>query len=200
MKHKIKALTLSVLFLLFIITGCNQQFKAEIENGKQAMINNNYDVAVEAFSNAVAEDPDNYEAHSLLDEAKQKQAIQIMEVRKAELTQEIKEYVVKTMTIHDKFVDVFTIPKKTQNDASEMNNLLIEADFTPPKSIYEIHQLYIQFLKHHVKSADLYVLGDIKQSITEMETASDYFSEYKHMFNYFLGENGIQKSDVGWAF
>lgn len=193
-----------VIFVIFtFIIGCsNQEYTIEVEKGKEAVLNKKFDIAVEAFSKALSIKPNSTEAESLLASAiEQKKYFE-----KEKLIMEIRSYVKKTMDIHTEFIELMG-KAQTTKDVDRLHELLVKADFTPPKNVYEFHKSYVKFLEKMTKSAQLYVSGkenrnpeNIQRATTELEDASEYFSDYKHNFNYFLQDKEISKSEVGWDF
>lgn len=188
--------TITIILLIVNLFGCgkdNQRFKDEIKIGENAMLNNNYELAFQSFSNALIIKPNDLDATLLLDNAKSKLKEKIMDFM--ELKQKLTQYVLKINELQDLFVQTFNSKQK----ANDLYLLTLEADFSPPQQIYEIHKLYINFLKEWTRSADLYDQGNVEEATEVMGNTDGIFSDFNNKFGYFLEENNIDFIEIGYS-
>jgi hypothetical protein len=201
LKRNIVLIALVVIAVL-AFGACSNVFNNEMEKGKVALNNKEYDLAILSFTNALKEKPDNKE---VLDLILQAHDMKIAALR-GPVVIDLKNYVAKVMDIHTRFLEQFSTTK-TMEDVDLLYKIKTEADFTPPKFLYDVHRIYVAWINKMFTSSELYVKGNrnqnaqqISQALIELEEASSHFSEYRDKFNYLIQDLKIEKAEIDWFF
>lgn len=208
-----------VIFTLLIFTGCTSKFDEHLSNGKDAMIQENYEVAIEEFKAAINEQPTNEEAISLLKQAESRLEEILIEYGKVEnQSKRIMEFQNYAKIISDIYFNFFDEYSAIGSDNIEKHQDLITEALTnlptPPNELFEQHQSFKEFFYirrdslFKIVESEIFAEKQLFDRANEMlaeageliEKSNDLLDQYFYEINKYLNDYEIDPIVVGWPF
>ncbi|WP_404429599.1 hypothetical protein [Sutcliffiella horikoshii] len=209
-----------LLVITFILVGCNSEYNNHISLGKQAMLEENYDIAVKEFKKAQIKKPTSEDAKLLLDQA-EKELELVTEENKQNRDQltliiELKEYSSNLTKAYFHFSDnaVDLSPDTYENQLNILDESITYLNFKAPKDLYDHHQLFKayfikrkEFIKKLQESDEYYqnqLYETANQKLAEanklIEEAEISFEESINQTNKYMNEHKIDPIEIMWPF
>lgn len=189
------------------MVGCSSKAEEHVNNGKDALINDDYEMAVEQFELALIEDVNNEEAQSLLEKAEMNLR-EIRDKEEEELNQQKRkiEFQQYADEISDIYFDYFDAAEETpfENFESQSELLTIALVNLPsnvPSEIFDQHQKFKKFLTLRRDAMNVLIANGQSSEFQQIVDESTIVKEeYFYEINKYLNENSIDPNEVGWPF
>lgn len=199
----------AILFvtIIFLLSGCNSKYEGHITAGKDALINEKYELAVEEFEKALIEKKNDEEAKSLLSKAE----LEISRIREEEqkliIEQErfnmLRDYSDVIRNIYFNYFDqVEVIDFEDYDKQIEINTeALVSMPSSPPQDLFDYHQQFIEFFR--LRREAMYILdadGIVAEAQVLIDESNSKLENYFYEVTKYISNHNLDPMDVNWPF
>jgi len=212
--------TFLLIALLFVLNACSTKYDKYLSNGKDALHNKNYELAINELESALIEKPDSEEAKTLLKKAEDElEELQRIEAEQLEGAKRVEELKIYASTVTDIYFGFFEEFKKIDIEDHEKHKQLIDNYFLkfisqPPKELYDEHQMFKDFFIKRRESVDKLIESqefanqqafDISNALLKeagelIDQSNELLDSFFLEVNSYLNEKNIRPGEINWPF